>query len=312
MNIHWMKTTCLVGVIGLFEITGACSWTPQIETELHNSSQGMVSLRTIGEDALVTDHPVEIQKATMERVLRGAHKFRDPRLIETLITDSEKPKHLFSHSQITFLAPLLAFAFAQATPEEKVVFQCASEYEGAPPIKGSMLVHESTLFFTWNEPLSKPHVLAKQHRETTGLMDPSMPQGHLITFFPHEAIRIETNSTKYYKKRLGENTLAINYSVLGGLPKTVFETPEALNENEEVNTQTSGRQGEEESGSEERPSAEPITTGTSQGSNAEAVSPPSSSDAESDIRALREKMDQLQKEMEKQQEELDRLKKNNP
>jgi hypothetical protein len=268
-----------VGFLGLLEFIGACSWTPQIETELHNSPQGIVSLRTIGDDSLRPDHPVEIKKATMEQILRGAHKFRDVRLIEGLITDDDKPVRLFSQTQITFLAPLLASALAQATPEEKIIFQCTAEFEGAPPIKGNILVHDSTLFLTWKESLSKPNVLAKQHRATSGLPDPSMPQGHRIMFFPDEAIRVEDDSTKFYLKRLGENTLAIDYTLLASLPQAVFEIPELQNEDGES-------------------TADPLSE--------------TPSDASSDIRALKEQMEELQKEVDKQQEELDRLKKDKP
>jgi len=298
----WSKATCLLVLLGFLVSIGACSWTPQIETELHNSSRGIVLLRTIEDSSVRGDHPVDITKTTMEQFLRGAHKFRDPRLIEGLITDNDKPKRLFSQTQIGFLAPLLSSALAQATPEEEVFFQCTSEYEGAPPIKGIMLVHDSTLFFRWEEPLSKPKVLAKQHRRTTGLMDPSMPQGHMITFFPHEAIRVEDDSTKYYLKRLGENTLAIDYSLLAGLPKAVFDIPELQDEDGESTAKKDGLKEQNQPSPGGRTSEEPTTTGTSE----------TPSDASSDIRALREQMEQLQKEVDKQQEELDRIKKDQP
>ena len=300
----------MAGCIGLFELMGGCSWTPQIETELHNSSKGIVSLRTIDDKSLGTDHPVEMTEGTMERVLQGAHKFRDPRLIEALITNDEHPLHLFSQKQIAFLAPLLTSALAQATPEEEVFFQCTSEFEGAPPIKGSMLVFNSTLFFTWEEPLSKPHVLAKQHRETNSLMDPSMPQGHMLTFFPHEGIRLPDDSTRLYLKRLGENTIAIDYPVLAGLPKTVFEIPE-LREEGESTVKERRPKGEGEPRAKAEAPEKPTTTGTSQSGNAEVLSE-TTSDPNADIRALRKQMEKLQQEVDKQQEELDRLKKDKP
>ncbi len=296
-----IQTTCVVVGLGFLLFIGACSWTPQIETELHNSSRGIVLLRTIEDSSLGANHPVDIKMTTMEHILRGAHTFRDPRLIEGLITDEDKPKRLFSQSQIRFLAPLLTSALAQATPEEEVFFQCTSDYEGAPPIKGNMLVHDSTLFLSWREPLSKPKVLAKQHRRTAGLMDPSMPQGHMITFFPHEAIRVEDDSTKYYLKRLGENTLAIDYMLLAGLPKAVFDIPELQEEGESKAKQDRPKM-EDQPSVEDRTSGDPTTAGTSE-------TPP---DPGSDIRELREQMEQLQREMDKQQKELDRIKKDQP
>ena len=299
---NWSKATCLLVLLGCLVSIEACSWTPQIETELHNSSQGMVLLRTMEDSSLRGDHPVDIKGTTMEQILRGAHTFRDPRLIEGLITDNDKPKRLFSQTQIGFLAPLLSSALAQATPEEEVFFQCTSEYEGAPPIKGNILVHDSTLFFKWEEPLSKPKVLAKQHRRTSGLMDPSMPQGHMITFFPYEAIRVEDDSTKYYLKRLGENTLAIDYSVLAGLPKAVFDIPELQDEDGKSTDKEDSLKDQDQPSARSRTSEDPTSAGTSE----------TPSDASSDIRTLKEQMEQLQKEVDKQQEELDRMKKDQP
>ncbi|UCE64182.1 MAG: hypothetical protein JSU59_03290 [Nitrospirota bacterium] len=299
---NWFKTTCLVVFLGFLVSIGACSWTPQIETELHNSSQGIVLLRTIEDSSLRANHPVDIKTTTMEQILRGAHTFRDPRLIEGLITDDDKPKRLFSPTQIGFLAPLLSSALAQATQEEEVLFQCTSDYEGAPPIKGNILVHDSTLYFRWKESLSKPNVLAKQHRRTTGLMDPSMPQGHMITFFPNEAIRVQDDSTKYYLKRLGENTLAIDYVVLAGLPKAVFDIPELQEEDGESTAKEDSPKSEDQPSAGVRTSENPTTADTSE----------TPSDANSDIRALREQMEQLQREVDQQQEELDRIKKDQP
>ncbi|MDX1410692.1 MAG: hypothetical protein R3351_00910, partial [Nitrospirales bacterium] len=76
-----IQTTCLVVCLGYLIFIGACSWTPQIETELHNSSQGIVLLRTVKDPSLRANHPVDIKKTTMEHILRGTHTFRDPRLI---------------------------------------------------------------------------------------------------------------------------------------------------------------------------------------------------------------------------------------
>ena len=307
---HWLKSTCLLVLIGCLEVSAACSWTPQVETVVHDSPKGTVTLRTIRDDSLPTDHPVKIQNATMERILRGAHKFRDVRLIENLIGGDPKPTRLFSQSQITFLAPLLTSALAQATPEEEVFFQCTAEVKGMSPIEGHILVHDSTLFFTWEEPLSKPTVLAKQHRATSGLPDPSMPQEHTIMFFPTEALRVENDSTNSYIKRLGENTVAIDYLLLAGLPKSVFEIPE-LQDKDEKSSDKDGSSEKEPVSTELGAPETPITAGSPDKTKPDALSE-SSSGASSDIRALKEQMEKLQKEVEKQQEELERLKKEKP
>ena len=245
------------------------------------------------------DHPVEIKTATMARVLRGAHRFRDRRLVEGLISGDAEPKPIFSRSQIIFLAPLLSSALNQATPEEQVVFECAAERKGAPPIEGKLLVHNSTLFLTWKESLSKPKVLAKQRREGSSLPDPSMPQDHTIKFFPREAIRVNDADTVTYKKSLGSNTIAIDYQVLAGLPKASFDIPELQNRPDDFNAGTV------------QSSNEPPYSGEGGANTADAQSD-SMSDANAQIRELKEKMEQIQKEMGEQQEELERLKKENP
>ncbi len=127
-----------------------------------------------------------------------------------------------------------------------------------------------------------------------------MPQGHMITFFPKEAIRVEDASTEYYLKRLGENTLAIDYTVLAGLPRSVFDVPELQDEEGESTAMEKRPQVEDQPTAEIRTSEEPTAAGSS---------PPSS---EADIRALRNQMEELQKELDKQQKELDRLKKDQP
>ena len=295
-------------IVGLLVGLGGCFWTPQIHTELHNSSRGTVSLRTIENNSLRGDHPVTMNTETMVRLLEGAHKFRDPRLVEGLLTNDDQPKPLFSPRQVKFLAPLLTSALSQATPEEEVYFECASDYKGAPSTIGRMLVSESTLFFTWNEPLSKPSVLSKQHRRTAGLMDPSMPQGHMITFFPREAIRVESDSTKYYLKRLGENTLAIDYEVLAGLPKSVFDIPELQGTAEGKTVKEGQNLGESPRNAETQTSTDPSSSTPRNDQNLD-LNKGKETGAESDIRALRKQMEDLQKEVDEQQRELDRLKK---
>ena len=307
---RWNTVPWLGGLLALLASISSCSWTPQVETEIHNGPRGIVSLRTVGDDGLQADHPVEIKVATMERVLRGAHSFRDVRLIENLIGGDPKPVRLFSRSQIAFLAPHLTSALAQATPEEEVFFQCTAEPESAPPIIGNILVHHSTLFFRWKEPLSKPNVLAKQHRETSGLRDPSMPQEHTIKFFPKEAIRVEDEATQKYKNELGENTLAIDYLVLAGLPNSAFEIPE-LEEDGESSGQESGPKAEEPSNPEVLTSEEPRTDKSTAGSRIDSQSK-TKAEADSELRELQEQMEELQKEMTKQQEELERLKNEKP
>ena len=289
----------------------SCTWTPQVETVLHESSQGIVSLRTISDEHFQASHPVEIQRTTIERVLRGVYSFRDVRLIENLIGGDPKPVKLFSPSQVRFLAPLLTSAFSQATKEEEVFFQCSVNQDSPRPITGTLLIHNSTLFLTWKESLSKPAVLSKQHRSTSGLPNPSMPQDHTVAFAPKQALRTVDASIRSYLKDRGDNTLALDYQLLASLPGKVIGARKGGKEDRTTTATEDQPKSEESPNAEVRTIEEPTTPDSIQGTNTNPVSE-SITDGQSDIRALKEQMEQLQREVIKQQEELERLKKEKP
>ena len=220
------RSNLFIGLVWMNSVLWSCTWTPQVETVLHESSQGIVSLRTISDEKFQASHPVEIQRTTIERVLRGVYSFRDVRLIENLIGGDPKPVKLFSPSQVRFLAPLLTSALSQATKEEEVYFQCSVNQGSSRPITGTLLIHQSTLFLTWKEALSKPAVLSKQHRASSGLPNPSMAQDHTVVFAPKQALRAGDVSIHSYLKERGDNTLAIDYQLLAGLPSKVIGVTE--------------------------------------------------------------------------------------
>ena len=277
----------------------SCSWTPQVETVLHDSSQGIVSLRTISDEKFQASHPVEIRRTTIERVLRGVYSFRDVRLMENLIGGDPKPVKLFSPSQVRFLAPLLTSALSQATKEEEIYFQSLLNQGSSHPVTGTLLIHNSTLFLTWKESLSRPTVLAKQHRTSEGLPDPSMPQNHTVVFAPKQALRTVDASIRSYLKERGDNTIAIDYQLLAGLPsKSIGVTEGQKKSAGSPNGKDRAREG-------------PTSPDAIQETQSNSVSE-SLQKGDSDIRALKDQMEQLQKEMLKQQEELKRLKGKNP
>lgn len=308
----WSTTARRATFIGLLAFIGACGWTPQVETVLHESPDGIVSLRTISDNSIRANHPIDIPNTTMKRVLRGVYSFRDVRLIENLVSGDPEPVRLFSPSQVTFLTPLLTSAFAQATSEEEVFFQCSSSHGSGPPVTGTMLVHNSTLFLTWTEPLSKPKVLAKQHRPSSGLPDPSMPQDHTILFSPKAALMTGDQSVRSYLRHLEVNTLAIDYQLLAQLPVSKGEGPTA-NAGEADEPMAEGRksksrvEGPAGSHAREEPSAADSRLGTGSPSLSE-----STAEAKEEIRTMKEQMKKLQQELTKQKEELNRLKGKQP
>ena len=299
---------CLVCLFGLY---GSCTWTPQVETVLHESPKGLVSLRTISDNSFRASHPVEIQRTTIERVLRGVYKFRDVRLVENLIGGDPKPVKIFSPSQVAFLTPLLTSALAQATPEEEVFFQCASNQGSFSPITGIVLIHNSTLFLTWKEPLSKPEVLDKQHRRSSGLPNPSMSQDHAVLFAPKEALRIHDVSTQPYVRGLGENTLAIDYQLLAGLPKAAVAGKELEKEFRKTTVKEDSDDREASPHADNGTTEETHLSGPDQETSVDSK-PESTSEASGEIRDLKEQMEKLQKELTDQKEELERLKREKP
>ena len=123
-----------LGTLFLSGWLGGCLGPPLIETSIYEGPKGSVVLRTVSEASYSPSHPADVSVETFERVLTGIHYRRSPaRWLQRLLDSGAKPIPLVSPDQVAFWAPHLRRAFLQVTAEEQVFIriplQSASNFQ---------------------------------------------------------------------------------------------------------------------------------------------------------------------------------------
>ena len=123
-----------LGTLFLSGWLGGCLGPPLIETSIYEGPKGSVVLRTVSEASYHPSHPADVSVETFERVLTGIHYRRSPaRWLQRLLDSGAKPIPLVSPDQVAFWAPHLRQAFLNVTAEEQVFIhiplQSASNFQ---------------------------------------------------------------------------------------------------------------------------------------------------------------------------------------
>ena len=132
--------TCLL-------LTIQCSWTPEVETLVHNSQQGHIALQTSSTLHIPPKHPQDLPASLIKRILGGISKAQELGILQELLLSPSTQRPVFSQDQIDFLTPQLVEAFSQATPEELIVFRIVGDEEGGIQVRGTVAVFSPTIFF---------------------------------------------------------------------------------------------------------------------------------------------------------------------
>jgi len=269
-----------------------CSWTPQVETVLFDESQGYVSLRTLPEGMFRANHPIDIPEAVLARTLRGISMKKKFRLLQNLFAGGSKEQRVFSMKQVEFLAPQLAGALSKATPEELIYFRSYTTSEGDSPfIEGSLLVHGSSLLFSWSDQRTRTQELPKQGRPPIlSAADPAHLQSSMVFFSPKEARRDGALPAGTDSNVFHQHVIAVDFHQLAGLP---VQAPESSGDAGGDGVKSSGKPGN----SMAFPQTDAFPT-VQTGEN-------KTNDA---MQELQKQMKDLKKEMKKQQKEIQRLK----
>jgi hypothetical protein len=133
-----------VAAIGIFNLQ--CSWTPEVETVLHDSADGFISLQTTQSLNIAPNHPSSIPESLIAKILRGITKSQEEGMLQQILLSAPPAVPVFSPSQIAFLAPHLSMALSKATPEEIIHFRCTVIDEKPSLIKGIVAVFPPTNF----------------------------------------------------------------------------------------------------------------------------------------------------------------------
>jgi hypothetical protein len=217
-------------------ITAGCAASPRPELTIHDSPRGTIYLERIPDTSFQATHPITLSSAVIARALRGIHVRDDKNALQALFASPQAVARAFSDDDADFLAPLLASAFARATPDQRVSFRIVqtgtpsySQKEGAalgssePPLtlapqettSGSLYAHGRSLHMSlarYRQRPRKPDTIGGPNRhypDRTGL------DRRELVFLPKEAQRPDDY-------RVGETdspTLVIDYELLARLPE---------------------------------------------------------------------------------------------
>ncbi|WP_447971745.1 hypothetical protein [Nitrospira sp. M1] len=136
-------------VCGLFVTLSACVSVQQIETSIHESPQGHVTLKTFSDSSIQASHPSFLDAPLLHKALQGLHVLEDKALLATLVSGEGQELPVLTDQELQFLIPWLSEAFAQATPEEYVWFQLTNTNAMVPhETSGSLYLFQNLLRVT--------------------------------------------------------------------------------------------------------------------------------------------------------------------
>ena len=267
---------------------------PRTTIPVHEAPLGAVFLENVSDSSFQAAHPIKLSETTVADILRGIHTKEKSGLL-LLLGKALKSTNLndirtFSEDDIAFLAPHIAAALAQATPNQRVGFHIYStpQLSQSPKVNqnrettsGHLFADGLSLHFTLAQyryyPGKKPTASQKEPRplpDTDGLRDRE------VTFLPEAALRPDVYDRSSWMGKSEDRSLAIDYQLLA----RVLAAPPVAQ------------------------SAPVVTAPIPQQPQSVPVQATPSGRSEADLQAFKEELKALQKKVDEQSAELQRLK----
>ncbi len=285
-------------MLGCLAVIAVGCATTHPSTSIHESALGSVFLEQVSNKSFQAAHPIKLSETTVADVLRGVHTKEKTGLVlllgKALKSTSLNDIRTFSEDDIAYLAPHITTALAQATPDQRVGFQVYStpaisqQPKGAKnrdTTSGYLFADGLSLHFTLTQyryrPGKKPTGIQKEPRplpDTDGLRDRE------VTFLPEAAVRSDMYDRSSWIGKSEDRSIAIDYQLLTKVLAAPPPRPAST--------------------AQQYPAASPAAA-PSQSSPVQS-SPAGKSDA--DIQAFKEELKALQKKVDEQSAELQRLK----
>lgn len=227
--------TPVVAALAAYWIASGCASSPHPELTIHDSSRGTVYLERIPGASFQATHPIALDGGTLARALRGIHVRADKTALQGLFASKTSQTRALSDEDVDFLAPLIASAFARATPDQQVGFRIIqaglpsySQPAGAamgssePPLSlapkevtaGVLFAHGRSLHMSLTQYRQRP-----QKPDTIGgpnryYPPPTGSDSRELVFLPREAQRPDD----YRISETDAPTLIVDYELLARLP----------------------------------------------------------------------------------------------
>ncbi len=211
-----------------------CAGTPLPVTTIHEDPRSAVFLQTISDRSYEATHPIKLEETILADVLRGVHteeKADFTLLIGKALKASQQigNRRAFLEDDIALLAPYLTVALAKAAPNQRVGFRLYSPSgKPTPPQKGGPETTEGYLFaqgqslhFTLTLYHYMPGGPSKPYmvaREPRPLPDSNGLRDLEVKFLPEIALLQESDGgSGLWFGKSEHQTLVIDYQLLAKL-----------------------------------------------------------------------------------------------
>lgn len=275
---------------------------PLPSTSIHEAAIGTVFLENVSDASFQAAHPIKLSETTVADILRGIHTKEKTGLL-LLLGKALKSANLndvrtFSEDDIAFLTPHITTALAQAAPNQRVGFHIysAPEISQQPKVdqnrettSGYLFADGLSLHFTLTQyryrPGKKSNAIKKETRQ---LPDNDGLRDREVTFLPEAAVRPDVYDRSSWIGKSEDRSLAIDYQLL---TRVLAAPPSSA------------------------PVAQPVPSAPApvpqQPQPIPAQAPPGEKN-EVDLQTFKEELKALQKKMDEQEAELQRLKNPSP
>jgi hypothetical protein len=291
-----------------FPFIGGCTWTPKVKTPIYSGSEGTIALITVSEETMRSNHPVTLDSSTLSSILNGIYIQHHSGLLQTLLAGKDTPTRVLTDAQVQFLTPHLLEAFSQVTAEEFVTFTLSpGNRQGENVIKGWLYKQGKLLVFTLGNP-ANPKTQSTRSKRSKATTTPSGLQEPTLTFKPEEAL----HNSQTINHGNQTNRLIINYEYM-----TKWSSPHQPKSSTAIAPQEKQPSPITIPLSESDPRQDSPSSSTHQGTmdhQTPSVNPNNnlSQDDNSNLNELRQQMQELNRELKSQKEEIQRLKNNPP
>jgi len=289
----WLRPNLIRGFLTtgyLSLILASCTSTPTPTTIIHQDPRSEVFLQAVSNRSFQAAHPLKLDELTVADILRGVHTREKTEIMVLLgkalkATTAQSISSTFSEDDIALLTPSITAALAQATPNQQVGFRLT--YPPTLSSRSKKAAVETTAGYLFADGLSLHFTLTLYHqgagktdtveRAVRQLPDATGLRDREVTFVPEAAVRPEPEDSGFLSGSDG-NTVVIDYQLLAKLMATPPPAPV--------------------------PVAQPLQP-----------SPPLPAPAgksDPDLQAFKEELKALQKKVDEQNAELQKLKKSAP
>lgn len=214
-------------------VVAACSTTGQSGKIIFEDPRGSVTLQTISDRSIQATHPINLEPALLAKVLSGMEVQDQERGVQKLLAGSSSPVPVFSEDQIQFLAPLLAEALRNASPNQSIEYLVRTTYEGSllesavtETTAGSFYAYGRSLYMTLSQYRYSPSQANLNISETAYRMsrtDSSGLRSRILLFTPSSAQRSDALNPESGGKST-DRFLAIDYQLLQQMHPTAATT----------------------------------------------------------------------------------------